>query len=120
MPNLPALPPSPAAGAWSVRIHRAHQILVDAYHHASSVLHSQSDAQRIRIHAETIQADIIPVLFALGETAAAEPVPVNWILDCTSRFGELLVSLHNAEQTQHGQCVLVLQLSAIRPLRTLI
>ncbi|KAG6374552.1 hypothetical protein JVT61DRAFT_3897 [Boletus reticuloceps] len=95
-----AFPPLPARDYWSPDIHHAHEILQDAYQHAVGLLQQEDgDPLRIRIHADQISQQMVPLLEALHH----EVGDINWTMLCVETFGELLCMLENVALSTSGQ-----------------
>jgi len=65
--SFPTLPdPLPGELHWSANVISAHNIISEAYHHATRLLRQEDgDALRLRIHSKRIFRRIIPILEAL-------------------------------------------------------
>ena len=100
-PNLSqALPPLPPRDFWNPDICCAHEVLQDAYQHAVRLLRQEdNDPLQIRIHADHICQQIMPLLEALH----CEMGDINWMMMCASMFDKLLCSLEDVALSASGQ-----------------
>lgn len=104
MSALPLLLEAPENNPWSANVHLAYQVLIDMSTHANRALRQgESDPMRIKFHLETILGTAIPILQALEASAADEGIPTEWLHSCAERLGELVLSLHKAEEGAEGQ-----------------
>ncbi|KAF8546222.1 hypothetical protein OG21DRAFT_1491470 [Imleria badia] len=95
-----ALPPLPAEVLGGPDVHRAHELLQDAYQRAVALLRQEDiDPLRVRIHADQISQQMVPLLKALQN----EVEDTDWITTCANTFGKLLRALENLVLSASGQ-----------------
>lgn len=103
--SLPNLPVHPEDGSWASNIHEAHQIMNNAVHHANSVLSTESDPLCLKYHIESLTTDIVPIPFALEDSAVSEGLPTSWLHECTEIIGALIMKLCKARDCADARSV---------------
>lgn len=93
-PPLPALNPPEI---WSINIQNAHHTLSTAYNSSQQLLQlDDSDALRLRFHAERIENEIVPVLEAMETHVEIPCIPRAWLESAAYALGHLIVRLSTA------------------------
>ncbi|KAJ7140650.1 hypothetical protein C8R44DRAFT_866356 [Mycena epipterygia] len=96
--TLPPLPPHPYGEQWSPNVYHAYQVMTDTYRHAAKVLLQDTDANRLRFHAENATDELVPILEAFETHAAEEHIPLPWLHLCTEVVGGLIVDLCHPQE----------------------
>jgi hypothetical protein len=109
-PQFPSLP-EPLSGRWSPNIRAAHATLCSIYEHAAQVLDQEdSDPIRVSFHIDTLSSDGLSILEALeaeGDHNPDECLPEDWLHNCASILGDLVVHLYHVKEAVGGQYVSV-------------
>lgn len=106
MSPLPPLPPHAAHEAWSPNVLQAYEIISDIYRAASQAILQEADCVRLKLHAERLTTDAVPILIALENHAENENVSLEWLYSCTECIGALVVKLCEAQETTRSRYVI--------------
>ena len=103
---FPSLPLSTSTATWPPYVHAASANLQQIYENASRALQNEAEGRRIIFHLETIESDVIPVLYALEQTHEFRIAGfADWVRDLGRAFATLQVHAENARNTAIGRCM---------------
>lgn len=101
--SFPSLPHRSSEDPWPANIIHAHALLKDAFTHSQYALRtSDNDSHRLRIHSNRIQTRMVPILQALERPAVAQILDIQWTLNATYIFRNIILCLEEAARAMDG------------------